>query len=145
MTTPSPPAEPVVDRPPRAADYYAVNRGGGLFSEAISQRAGARIAVFAHRHRLAPTVLTCLALTWLNPHVYLDTVFLLGTVASSHGDGRWAFAAGAMLASLLWFFGLALGSRFLASSLRTPRAWRVLDSLIALVMITLGAGLVLAH
>jgi L-lysine exporter family protein LysE/ArgO len=124
---------------------------GGLSVDAAPAEAGmpggaptGQLAV-AVRSRLAPTVLTCLALTWLNPHVYLDTVFLLGTVASSHGDGRWAFAAGAMLASLLWFFGLALGSRFLASSLRTPRAWRVLDSVIALVMITLGAGLVLAH
>lgn len=99
----------------------------------------------ATRSRLAATVLTCLALTWLNPHVYLDTVFLLGSVATSHGDGRWAFAAGAALASVLWFYGLALGSRFLAPWLSTARAWRVLDAVIAVVMVALGASLLLAH
>jgi len=95
----------------------------------------------ATRERLAATALTCLALTWLNQHVYLDTVFLLGSVASAHADGRWAFAAGAVLASVAWFFGLAFGSRLLAPWLAKPRAWRVLDGVIAGVMITLGAGL----
>lgn len=103
---------------------------------------GGTVAV-AVRRSVAPTVLTCLALTWLNPHVYLDTVFLLGSVAASHGEGRWAFAAGAMVASVVWFVGLGLGSRLLAPWLATLHAWRVLDSVIALVMISLGAGLVL--
>lgn len=97
----------------------------------------------ATRSTLAPVVLTCLALTWLNPHVYLDTVFLLGSVASTHGDARWAFAAGAVCASVLWFFGLAFGARYLGRWLATPRAWRILDSIIALVMIGLGVSLVL--
>ncbi|WP_457099119.1 LysE/ArgO family amino acid transporter [Microbacterium sp. P5_E9] len=95
------------------------------------------------RTRLLPVVATCLALTWLNPHVYLDTVFLLGTVANSHGDDRWLFAAGAMLASVVWFFGLAYGARFLGRWLSTPRAWRILDAVIAVVMIGLGVSLVL--
>ncbi|GAA5025606.1 LysE/ArgO family amino acid transporter [Microbacterium fluvii] len=95
------------------------------------------------RTRLVPVVLTCLALTWLNPHVYLDTVFLLGTVANTHGDQRWIFAAGAVLASILWFFALALGARYLSRWLATPRAWRVLDGVIAVVMIALGVSLVL--
>lgn len=95
--------------------------------------------------RLLPVVLTCLALTWLNPHVYLDTVFLLGTVASTHGEQRWLFAAGAMAASLLWFFGLAYGARYLSRWLSTPRAWRILDAVIAVVMIGLGVSLVLPH
>jgi L-lysine exporter family protein LysE/ArgO len=69
-----------------------------------------------------PVALTCLALTWLNPHVYLDTVFLLGTVANTHGDARWIFAAGAMAASIIWFFGLAFGARYLGRWLSTPRA-----------------------
>jgi len=91
-------------------------------------------------------VLTCLALTWLNPHVYLDTVFLLGTVANSHGEeGRWAFAAGAVLASLVWFFGLALGARLLSGWLATPRAWQIFDVTVATVMIALGLSLVLAQ
>ena len=103
---------------------------------------GGTVAV-AVRRSLAPTVLSCLALTWLNPHVYLDTVFLLGSVAAGHAEGRWAFAGGAMVASVVWFFGLGLGSRLLAPWLAKPSAWRVLDGVIAVVMVSLGAGLVL--
>ena len=105
----------------------------------------ARRAATSTRTRLLPVVLTCLALTWLNPHVYLDTVFLLGTVASTHGDQRWLFAAGAMAASVVWFFGLAFGARYLGRWLSTPRAWRILDAVIAVVMIGLGVSLVLPH
>lgn len=97
------------------------------------------------RSTLTVAVLTCLALTWLNPHVYLDTVFLLGSVANSHGDGRWAFAAGAGVASLVWFFALAYGARLLGRVLATPRAWRVLDGVIAVVMFAIAASLVLPH
>jgi L-lysine exporter family protein LysE/ArgO len=92
-----------------------------------------------------PVALTCLALTWLNPHVYLDTVFLLGTVANTHGDARWIFAAGAMAASVIWFFGLAFGARYLGRWLGTARAWRILDAVIAVVMIVMGVSLVLPH
>ena len=99
----------------------------------------------ATRTRALPVVLTCLALTWLNPHVYLDTVFLLGTVASTHAEQRWLFAAGAMAASVIWFFGLAFGARYLGRWLSTPRAWRILDAVIAVVMIGLGVSLVLPH
>lgn len=105
---------------------------------------GSRAAI-ATRTRVLPVVLTCLALTWLNPHVYLDTVFLLGTVANTHGDQRWLFAAGAMAASVIWFFGLAFGARYLGRWLSTPRAWRILDAVIAVVMIALGVSLVLPH
>jgi L-lysine exporter family protein LysE/ArgO len=93
----------------------------------------------------AAVVATCLALTWLNPHVYLDTVFLLGTVASTHGDARWLFAAGAMTASVAWFVALGFGARYLGRWLATPRAWRVLDGIIAVVMIALAVALVLPH
>ena len=109
-------------------------RPGVLLPDATGARTG-----------LAVTVGTCLALTWLNPHVYLDTVFLLGSVANTHGDGRWAFAAGAGLASIAWFFGLAYGARLLGGVLASPRAWRVLDGVIAVVMIGLGVSLVLPH
>jgi L-lysine exporter family protein LysE/ArgO len=101
-----------------------------------------RVAVAATRTRLVPTLLTCLALTWLNPHVYLDTVFLLGGVASTHGGDRWWFAVGAMTGSVVWFFGLAFGARLLGRWLATPRAWRILDAVIAVVMIALGISLV---
>lgn len=95
--------------------------------------------------RLGPVLLTCLALTWLNPHVYLDTVFLLGSVAATHGESRWVFAAGAVLASFAWFFALALGARSLGRWLATPRAWRILDGIIAVVMLAIAVSLVLPH
>ena len=85
--------------------------------------------------------LTCLALTWLNPHVYLDTVFLLGSVAATHGDARWIFAAGAGLGSIAWFYSLAYGSRALSRWLTAPLATRLLDGFIAVVMIALGISL----
>ena len=88
---------------------------------------------------------TTLALTWLNPHVYLDTVVLLGSVASTHGQWRWAFGAGAMLGSVLWFTALGLGARLLAPVFARPAAWRVLDGVIAVVMVVLAVSLVLPH
>ncbi len=87
--------------------------------------------------------LTTLALTWLNPHVYLDTVFLLGSVASTHGDARWLFASGAVLGSFVWFTTLGFGARYLSRILARPGAWRVLDGAIAVVMVVIAVGLVL--
>jgi L-lysine exporter family protein LysE/ArgO len=84
---------------------------------------------------------TCLALTWLNPHVYLDTVLLLGSVANTHGEARWAFGVGAGLASILWFSVLGFGARLLAPLFARPIAWRVLDGVIAVVMVALAVGL----
>lgn len=102
-----------------------------------------RALALTARTRLSTTLLTVLALTWLNPHVYLDTVFLLGGVANSHGEDRWVFALGAVAASVLWFSALGFGARYLGRWLATPRAWRILDAIIAVVMITLGVSLVL--
>ncbi len=80
----------------------------------------------------------------LNPHVYLDTVVLLGTVGGQQvGDARNAFTAGAMLASTIWFFGLAYGARLLAPLFAKPLAWRILDGVIALVMWLIAASLLL--
>jgi L-lysine exporter family protein LysE/ArgO len=82
------------------------------------------------------------AFTWLNPHVYLDTVVLLGSVANTHGgSGRWWFAAGACLGSALWFSGLGFGARFAAGLLGTARAWQVLDLLIAATMLGIAVKL----
>lgn len=92
---------------------------------------------------LATTVGTCLALTWLNPHVYLDTVVLLGSIANSQADGRWWFAAGAVLGSLVWFGALGFGARLLRPLFARPVAWRVLDGVIAVVMLALAVGLLL--
>lgn len=88
---------------------------------------------------------TVLALTWLNPHVYLDTVLLLGSIAGRYpGAQRVAFAVGACTASLLWFYGLGYGAVRLAPLFARPGAWRVLDGLIAVVMLTIAASLLLA-
>ncbi|MFI1760463.1 LysE/ArgO family amino acid transporter [Streptomyces sp. NPDC020800] len=86
-------------------------------------------------------VLTCLAMTWLNPHVYLDTVFLLGSLAADRGPLRWTYGLGAALASLCWFAALGFGARLLGRLLASPAAWRVLDGLVAVTMLALGAML----
>jgi L-lysine exporter family protein LysE/ArgO len=92
---------------------------------------------------LRATLLTCLALTYLNPHVYLDTVVLLGAIA--HQDpNRWVFGAGAAAASAVWFTALGLGAHRLAPVLARPLAWRILDGLIAAVMTALGVSLLIA-
>lgn len=80
------------------------------------------------------------ALTFLNPHVYLDTVVMLGTVANQH-ELRWVFSGGAMLGSLVWFAALGWGAHLLAPSLRSPRVWRVIDVAIAAVMLMIAAKL----
>lgn len=88
-------------------------------------------------------VLTTLAFTWLNPHVYLDTVMLLGSIANQQdGVDRWWWALGAATASFAWFFLLGYGARLLKPLFARPAAWRVLDALIALIMVGLGAGLI---
>ncbi len=87
-------------------------------------------------------VLRATALTWLNPHVYLDTVLLLGTVANHQGPlGRWWFALGACVASALWFSGLGFGARLAHRVLARPRSWQVLDVLIGLVMLAIAVRL----
>src|SRR6185295_6746016 len=83
---------------------------------------------------LTATLVTCLALTYLNPHVYLDTVLLLGSIAQQHPH-RWLFGLGAAAASLAWFTALGAGAQRLGPVLARPAAWRVLDGLIALVML----------
>ncbi|ANE78053.1 amino acid transporter [Mycobacterium adipatum] len=88
--------------------------------------------------RLVEVLLTAAALTWLNPHVYLDTVVLLGSLANEHREQRWLFGAGAVAASALWFTGLGLGARRLAGLFAKPSTWRVLDGVIAAVMVALG-------
>lgn len=92
---------------------------------------------------LAAAVTTVLALTWLNPHVYLD-IALLGSIASAQGAQlQWWFGGGAMLGSILWFSSLGFGARFLRGFFARPLSWRFLDGGIAITMVALGAGLVL--
>ncbi|WP_022900373.1 LysE/ArgO family amino acid transporter [Humibacter albus] len=92
---------------------------------------------------LGATLAACLAFTWLNPHVYLDTVVLMGTIGNGYGESRWWFALGAALASALWFTALGFGARMLRPVFRSPVAWRVLDVLIAVTMFVIAATLAL--
>ena len=87
-------------------------------------------------------VATTLAITFLNPHVYLDTVLMLGSIANGHGDQRWAFAGGAAVGSAVWFTALGLGARALAGPLGRPRTWRALDGVIGVTMVGLAVLLV---
>ena len=90
---------------------------------------------------LGPVLVTCLALTWLNPHVYLDTVVLLGSVAAQYED-RVSCAIGAMTASFVFFFTLGYGARRLAPLFARPQAWRVLDLCVGLLMWAIAAALI---
>jgi L-lysine exporter family protein LysE/ArgO len=94
--------------------------------------------------RLAEVLVTCAAMTFLNPHVYLDTVVLLGALANEHKDEKWLFGVGAVTASAVWFVSLGLGARRLAGLFANPLTWRILDGLIAVMMIALGVSLALS-
>ncbi|WP_017597899.1 LysE/ArgO family amino acid transporter [Nocardiopsis lucentensis] len=117
----------------------------GLLAALRIMRPGALTSDGAPRSlRLGPAVVTALALTWLNPHVYLDTVVFLGSVANQQdGQARWWWVRGAVTASFLWFFALGFGARLLRPVFSRPGAWRVLDGVIAVVMLSLGARLAL--
>ncbi|KAF0283825.1 amino acid transporter [Spiribacter roseus] len=115
----------------------AMRSTGGLQPEA-----GA-VAGRGNASTLASTLLACLAITWLNPHVYLDTVVMLGTVASQYEEGRWAFASGAVSGSFLFFFALGYGARRLQPLFARPIAWRLMEASIGGMMWLIAAHLVL--
>ena len=124
---------------------------GAVFLAGYALQAGARALRPAHLlvsaggpgASLRTTLLTVTALTWLNPHVYLDTVVLLGTMASPYPVwGRSAFAVGGALASAAWFTALGFGARWLAPVFASPRAWRVLDGVTAATMMVLASVMV---
>jgi len=107
-----------------------------------ARHAGSLQAATENEPRLRGALVQAVALTWLNPHVYLDTVLLLGSIAAHHGPtGKWWFALGAVLASVIWFTGLGYGARFLGPLLSRPRAWQVLDVLIGLTMLAIAIQL----
>lgn len=123
---------------------------GAIFLAAYAVQAASRAFKPAHLlvsangpgASLRATLLTVVALTWLNPHVYLDTVVLLGTMASPYPVwGRATFAAGGSLASALWFLSLGFGSRWLAPVFASPGAWRVLDGVTAATMMVLAVAM----
>jgi L-lysine exporter family protein LysE/ArgO len=129
----------------------AVTLGGALFLGTYAymafRRALVPAALVADQSKglgFKAAVLTCLAFTFLNPHVYLDTVVLLGSLSASYqGSARLAYGAGAALASFVWFFTLGYGARYLAPFFARPVAWKVLDVIIGVVMSLLAFGLLL--
>ncbi|RMA82358.1 LysE/ArgO family amino acid transporter [Umboniibacter marinipuniceus] len=90
---------------------------------------------------LGKAVLMCLAFTWLNPHVYLDTVILLGSISTQYHPNQLLFALGAMSASLVFFYSLGFGSRFLAPLFSQPRAWRILEFVVGIIMVSIATSL----
>ena len=127
----------------------AVSLGGMLFLGAYSVMAfrralhpGAMRTGTPEPLGLKAAVATCLAFTFLNPHVYLDTVVLLGSLSAAYqGADRLAYGLGAVTASFVWFFGLGYGARLLQPVFAKPAAWRVLDVLIGIVMALLAISL----
>ena len=91
---------------------------------------------------LGAAIAACLAFTFLNPHVYLDTVLLVGSVSATYaGAERLAFGVGAVIASFVWFFGLGYGARLLQPFFARPSAWRFLDCAIGVVMAAIAISL----
>ncbi|WP_413989736.1 LysE/ArgO family amino acid transporter [Labrys okinawensis] len=123
--------------------------GGALFLAAYGLRSfrsafinqGGLSPSDADGHGLLRTLATCLAFTWLNPHVYLDTVVLLGSISTQYGGDKTAFGVGAGTASFLFFFSLGYGARLLRPMFAKPGAWRVLDVLIGMTMCGLALKL----
>ncbi|MDC7224079.1 MAG: LysE/ArgO family amino acid transporter [Spirochaetales bacterium] len=92
---------------------------------------------------LKEAVLFTLAVTWLNPHVYIDTILLLGGISSGiAGRAKTLFAVGAATASCSWFFSLSLGGRLLSPLFKNPRAWKILDLLVSLIMFAVALSLI---
>ncbi|MFC5930498.1 amino acid transporter [Cryobacterium melibiosiphilum] len=111
----------------------------GVFALVRVFRPKALVAASTGGITMKAAVLTIVALTWLNPHVYLDTLVFLGSVANQQGaDARWWWGGGAIAASFLWFTSLGFGARLLRPFFARPNSWRVLDGLIAAVMLALG-------
>lgn len=116
----------------------------GLLALRSASRGGAALEVEGETTQsLRAALLTCLAFTWLNPHVYLDTLVLVGSISATWEDARWIFGAGVATASAVFFFALGYGARLLAPVFSRPLAWRLLDLIVALTMFGIAAGLVL--
>lgn len=113
----------------------------GLRNLVSAWRGGGAMAQGASAGSLRRALLTVLALTWLNPHVYIDTVVLLGSISAQYDNKLW-FAFGAMTASFVFFFSLGYGARFLGPLFAKPKAWRILDLIVAITMFVIAASLV---
>ncbi len=115
-----------------ARSFLSAWRGGGALAAAGGGAVNLRTAL-----------VTVAALTWLNPHVYLDTVVLLGSVSAQYPGRATAFGAGAATGSFVFFFTLGYGARLLAPVFARPGAWRVLDAVVGATMWSIAAGLVM--
>ena len=117
----------------------------GLTRLVAAWRGGQALRPEGEARSLGATLALAAAFTWLNPHVYLDTLGLIGAVSTGFADGgeKLAFGLGATSASFVFFFGLAYGARLLAPLMKRPAAWRLLDALIGLTMLALAAKLAL--
>lgn len=114
----------------------------GLRSLASAWRGGAAMEVGGGQNTsMRAALLTVMAFTWLNPHVYLDTVVLIGSISAQYDD-RLGFALGAMISSFVFFFSLGYGARILTPYFTRPRAWQVLDVVIGVVMLGIALKLV---
>ena len=98
----------------------------------------------ASKGSLKAALLFCFAITWFNPHVYLDTVLLVGSIATKFEGARVAFWAGASSGSAVFFAILGYGARFLAPAMAKPRAWQILEVVIGLVMVAIAIGLIVS-
>lgn len=116
-----------------AGAAFLICYGTGSFFSAL-RSSGALEAGGGRSSSLGQTLAACLALTWLNPHVYLDTVVLLGTISTRFPDRQFSFAAGAMTGSFLFFFSLGYGASLLGPIFAKPISWRVLETLVAFTM-----------
>ena len=112
----------------------------GLRAFLAAIRAGSAMQSGAEENDLGKSIAICLMLTWLNPHVYLDTVVLVGSLAAQSAD-PWVFGVGAISASFVFFLALGYGARFFAPLFQNPRAWKILDFVIALIMWSIAYGL----
>ena len=119
--------------------------GFGAKSLWSARRPGALIAAATTTPTRKAVVLTTLGFTFLNPHVYLDTVLLLGSVGNQYGAHRWFFALGASLASITWFLSLGFGARLLSKAMAKPSTWRALDITIGLIMFLVAWNIALLN
>lgn len=127
-----------------AGAVFLVWYGSKSLHSALTSTAALDTEAGAAAPALSRSLAACLAITWLNPHVYLDTVVLLGAVSSRFPGGKATFAAGAITGSFLFFFSLGYGARWLRPLFARPSAWRLLEGAIAVIMWTIAARLLLA-
>ncbi|ARN73841.1 LysE/ArgO family amino acid transporter [Oceanicoccus sagamiensis] len=138
----------IVNEYPVIEEYARYGGAGFLFVySALSFKSS-----FSQNHALIPeeklqnstlkTVAICLAFTWLNPHVYLDTMVLLGSISTQYEGEQLQFALGAILGSFIFFFSLGYGARLLAPIFQSPKAWKVLEFIVGLTMLFIALLLV---